>query len=155
MHTDSHHTHLRATEDRRSTLKRLIREVPVRRQAELVGLLERAGFAVTQSSVSRDLRELGVAKRGDRYVIPDNNDPAVASFNAVQNLLLGFNPAGPNLTVIKTTIGSAPMVAAAIDQAAWPEVVGTLSGDDTIFLATPDADAQRAVLVRLTQLFPR
>ena len=143
------------TDDRRSHLRRLIKEVPVRRQAELVGLLQQAGFTVTQSSISRDLRELGVAKRGDRYVLSERDDSAVASLTAVQSFLLDFTPAGANLIVLKTSIGSAPTVAAAIDRAQWPEVAGTLSGDDTIFLATPDVVAQRAVLQRLNQLLPR
>jgi transcriptional regulator of arginine metabolism len=143
------------TDDRRSHLRRLIKEVPVRRQAELVSLLQQAGFTVTQSSISRDLRELGVAKRGDRYVLAERDDSAVASLTAVQSFLLDFTPAGANLIVLKTSIGSAPTVAAAIDRAQWPEVAGTLSGDDTIFLATPDVVAQRAVLQRLNQLLPR
>ena len=63
--------------------------------------------------------------------------------------------AGTNLTVLKTTIGSAQSVAVAIDTAQWPEVVGTISGDDTIFIATTGAAAQRKLGDRLLALFGR
>jgi transcriptional regulator of arginine metabolism len=55
--------------------------------------------------------------------------------------------------VIRTTIGAAPSVAVALDKAEWPEVVGTISGDDTIFLATADARAQQRLIERLNLLF--
>jgi transcriptional regulator of arginine metabolism len=61
--------------------------------------------------------------------------------------------AGTSITVVKTTIGSASSVAAAIDKAGWNEVAGTVSGDDTIFIATADARAQGAVLERLNKAF--
>jgi transcriptional regulator of arginine metabolism len=61
--------------------------------------------------------------------------------------------AGPSLIVVKTTIGAAQSVAAAIDKAEWPEIVGTISGDDTIFLATDTARAQAQAVTRLRELF--
>ena len=64
-------------------------------------------------------------------------------------------PAGPHLTVVRTTIGSAQSVALAIDRSRWPEVVGTISGDDTIFIATASERAQRALLDRLRSLASR
>src|SRR5512139_2170710 len=95
-----------ATGDRRDALRRIIRTGTVGRQADLVRLLEREGFDVTQSSVSRDLRDLGVAKVGDRYVLPEDAASApVADFEAVAQFVQGFRPAGPNLIVIRTTIG--------------------------------------------------
>jgi len=62
--------------------------------------------------------------------------------------------AGPTITVLRTTIGAAQSVAVAIDRAAWPEVAGTLSGDDTIFIATANARAQEKLIERLRSLFP-
>jgi transcriptional regulator of arginine metabolism len=120
-----------------------------------VRLLKREGHAVTQSSVSRDLRDLGVAKVGDRYVLAEDAAAPVADLSVVAAFVRAVTPAGPNLTVIRTTIGSAQSVALAIDRARWPEVVGTLSGDDTIFIATGTARAQRAVLDRLRSLASR
>ncbi len=133
---------------RRETLRRIINGSPVRRQEDLVRLLGKAGYPATQSSVSRDLRELGVAKRGDRYVLPADS-PAVDDFSAVARFVRSIRPAGPNLAVIRTTAGSAQSVAIVLDRADWPEVVGTLSGDDTIFVATAGGATQRRLLARL------
>jgi transcriptional regulator of arginine metabolism len=133
---------------RRETLRRIITGSPVGRQEDLVRLLGKAGFPATQSSVSRDLRELGVAKRGDRYVLPDDA-PAVDDFAAVARFVRSIRRAGPNLAVVRTTAGAAQSVAIVLDRADWPEAVGTLSGDDTIFIATSGAAAQRRLLARL------
>ncbi len=133
---------------RRETLRRIINGSPVGRQEDLVRLLGKAGYPATQSSVSRDLRELGVAKRGDRYVLPADS-PAVDDFSAVARFVRSIRPAGPNLAVIRTTAGSAQSVAIVLDRADWPEVVGTLSGDDTIFVATAGGATQRRLLARL------
>jgi transcriptional regulator of arginine metabolism len=141
--------------DRREALKRIIRSGRVGRQAELVRLLKRAGHAVTQSSVSRDLRDLGVAKLGDRYLLAEDAAAPAPDFTVVAAFVVAVTPAGPNLTVIRTTTGSAQSVALAIDRARWPEVVGTLSGDDTIFVATAEARAQRLLLERLRSLESR
>jgi transcriptional regulator of arginine metabolism len=146
----------RAPDGRREALKRIIRDGVVGRQAELVRLLKRAGYPVTQSSVSRDLRDLGVAKVGDRYVLPPEDVAApVAGLADVASFVQDAVPAGPHLTVVRTTIGSAQSVALAIDRARWPEIVGTISGDDTIFIATASERAQRAVLDRLRSLASR
>lgn len=147
------------SEARRDTLKRLLRQTTVRRQADLVRLLRREGFDVTQSSISRDLRELGVAKLGDHYVIPEEGAVAAATpkadpFAALGGFVKAILTAGPSLTVIKTPPGAAQSVAFAIDAASWPEVVGTLSGDDTLFVATAGAAEQRALVNRLRSLFP-
>jgi transcriptional regulator of arginine metabolism len=134
---------------RRETLRRILHQTPVARQQDLVRLLGKAGFPATQSSVSRDLRGLGVAKRGDRYVLPDESAPVLDDFSAVARFVRAIRPAGPNLAVIRTTAGAAQSVAIVLDRADWPEVVGTLSGDDTIFVATAGAATQRRLLARL------
>jgi len=134
---------------RREALRRIISRAPVGRQEDLVRLLGKAGHHATQSSVSRDLRELGVAKRGDRYVLPDESAPALDDFTTVSAFVRDIRPAGPSLTVIRTTAGAAQSVAIVLDRADWPDVVGTLSGDDTIFVATTGAAAQRRLLARL------
>jgi transcriptional regulator of arginine metabolism len=157
MHTGTQHGAAapRAPGDRRDALRRIIRSGEVGRQAELVRLLKRAGYAVTQSSVSRDLRDLGVAKVGDRYVLAEDAAAPVADLSVVAAFVQAVTPAGPNLTVVRTSIGSAQSVALAIDRARWPEVVGTLSGDDTIFIATATPRGQRIVLDRLRSLESR
>jgi len=133
---------------RRETLRRIIHGSPIRRQEDLVRLLGKAGYPATQSSVSRDLRELGVAKRGDRYVLPDEA-PVLDDFATIARFVRSIRAAGPNLAVIRTTAGAAQSVAIVLDRADWPEAVGTLSGDDTIFVATASAATQRRLLVRL------
>lgn len=150
MHADHHR------EARRTAIVRLLRHSPVRRQQELVRLLKREGHAVTQSSISRDLRELGVLKASDGYVLPDNAEISARTqdnFATVAQFVREVRTAGTSITVVKTTIGSAGSVAAAIDKAGWPDVAGTVSGDDTIFIATADARAQGRVLEQLRDAF--
>lgn len=152
MRSDADHSSAPA---RRATLAKIIREQRVGRQTELVDLLRKSGHIATQSSVSRDLRELGVAKMGDRYVIPDGDTAVRNDFAALRSFVYARLTAGTNLTVLKTATGSAQSVAVAIDTARWPEVVGTISGDDTIFIATAGAREQRALADRLLALFGR
>jgi transcriptional regulator of arginine metabolism len=150
MLTDHHR------EARRTAIVRLLRHAPVRRQQELVRLLKREGHAVTQSSVSRDLRELGVLKASEGYVLPDSAEISARTqdnFVTVAQFVREVRTAGTSITVVKTTIGSAGSVAAAIDKAGWEEVAGTVSGDDTIFIATADSRAQSRVLERLHEAF--
>jgi transcriptional regulator of arginine metabolism len=152
LQSDADHSNAPA---RRSMLAKIIREQRVGRQTELVDLLRKVGHIATQSSVSRDLRELGVAKMGDRYVLPETALQPKNDFSALKQFVNERLTAGTNLTVLKTTIGSAQSVAVAIDTAQWPEVVGTISGDDTIFIATAGAAAQRKLGERLLAIFGR
>lgn len=147
MHIDAHQT------DRRNAILRLLRGSPVRKQDELVGLLRREGYEVTQSSVSRDLRDLGVLKAGGRYLPPDSTQRSLDDFGTLRQFVRGVATAGASLTVLRTTVGAAQSVAIAIDKADWPEIVGTISGDDTIFIATDTATAQAIIVARLRELF--
>ena len=148
MHTDRHQS------DRRNAILRILRGERVRRQEDLVDLLKADGFEVTQSSVSRDMRELGVLKAQGRYLPPgDEVSRAQGDFAAIARFVREIKLAGPALTIVKTSVGAAGRVAVAVDKAEWPEVVGTISGDDTIFIATTDARAQRRLLARLQSLF--
>ncbi|HEX8160349.1 MAG TPA: hypothetical protein VF538_00500 [Pyrinomonadaceae bacterium] len=125
----------------------VIRAKPVGTQGELTRLLEGAGFAVTQSSVSRDIAELGVVKRRGRYVVPE------AAGGAKSRGLLGLQAAGASLVVARCEPGLASAVAVEIDGAAIPEIVGTIAGEDTIFVAVADAKAQRAAMKKIWGLF--
>ncbi len=139
---------------RRAAILKILREARVHSQEELVKVLKKQGFEATQSSVSRDLRELGVAKAGDRYIVPDPDDLVpVDPFAAVAGFVLELRTAGPSLTVLKTMTGSAQSVTVAIDKARWPFVAGTISGDDTIFIATEDVGDQRKLIDRLRAVF--
>jgi transcriptional regulator of arginine metabolism len=133
---------------------RLLREGLVRRQEDLVRLLKKEGHEVTQSSISRDLRDLGVSKAAGRYVLPsDEAARANDDFGTLAQFVRGLKRAGPSITVIRTTIGAAQSVAVAIDKAEWPEVAGTISGDDTIFIATANDRAQDELVRRLQTIF--
>ena len=141
--------------DRRNAILRILRSGVVQRQSDLAQLLRRDGFAVTQSSISRDLRELGALKAAGRYLLPpDEISRANGDFGALAQFVRSVRTAGSSITVIKTTIGAAQSVAVAIDKAEWPELVGTISGDDTIFIATTGARAQQRLVERLQSLFP-
>ena len=139
---------------RRAAILRILGESTVRNQDELVKVLRKEGFEATQSSVSRDLRELGVAKAGDRYIVPSQDAAAATNpFAAVAKFVTEIKTAGTSLTIVKTTTGTAQSVAVAIDSSEWAEVVGTISGDDTIFIATQDGAAQKRLMDRLHTLF--
>ena len=138
---------------RRAAILRIIGESTVRNQDDLVKVLRKQGFDATQSSVSRDLRELGVAKAGDRYIVPTGESVTTNPFAAVAKFVTDVRTAGSSLTVVKTTTGTAQSVAVAIDSSDWPEVVGTISGDDTIFIATDEAKDQKKLRERLRGIF--
>ncbi len=138
---------------RRSAIAELLRQHRISRQSELVARLRARGLDATQSSVSRDLRELGVAKQGGHYALPVTvaaSDDAVLSSSA--EFVRTMAPAGPNLLVITTATGAAQRVALMLDRIRWPEIVGTLSGDDTIFVATTSLANQRRLQRRLQDI---
>ncbi len=124
----------------------MIRAKPIGTQDELRDLLEKAGVAATQSSVSRDLEELGVVKHHGHYTVARTNGAAARG-------LVGLEMAGDILIVARTEPGLASAVAVQIDAAAIPEIVGTLAGEDTIFIAVNDAKAQRVAMRKVWELF--
>jgi transcriptional regulator of arginine metabolism len=132
---------------RQQKILSLIRARHIGTQQELSALLERAGFVATQSSISRDLEELGVVKHRGYYTLPR------AENGAATRGLLGLDPAGDCLVVAKCEPGLASSVAVEIDRAAIPEIIGTLAGEDTIFIAVPERKAQRAVMKKVLELF--
>ena len=136
-------------EIRHEEIRSLLQSYKVQSQGELVELLRGRGIAVTQSSVSRDLRDLGVAWMGGRYTVPSDHDARDPGVAEVAHFLRGARPAGTNLTVIFTFSGMAQAVGIALDHAGWPELVGTISGDDTVFAATASARDQKRLLRRL------
>ena len=120
-------------------------------QAQIVEHLATLGLEATQSSVSRDLRDLAVAKVGGRYVAPPQGRQRALSPRSPVPAGRA-RPAGPHLTVVRTAEGAAQRVGIALDRAAFPEIVGTLAGDDTVFVATASAADQKRLLQRLEAL---
>jgi transcriptional regulator of arginine metabolism len=139
--------------ERLEAIQTLLRRAAVRSQEELVAALAKRGFEATQSSVSRDFAELGVVKVGGRYQVALPATAAVATgLEDVAHFLRVARPAGPHLTVLLTVTGAAQAVAIAIDRANWPEIVGTIGGDDTVFVATATAADQKRLLAHLASL---
>jgi transcriptional regulator of arginine metabolism len=130
----------------------LLRKRRVASQAEIVTALRRRGVGATQPSVSRDLQELGVVKVGGRYLTPPVRQTPPQELAEATHFLRSVRPAGPHLAVVQTVVGSAQTVALALDHAAFPEVVGTVAGDDTIFVATATPGDQKLFLQRLDAL---
>jgi transcriptional regulator of arginine metabolism len=127
---------------RQRAILTLVATRPVHSQDELVSLLEKQGFEVTQATISRDIRELGLAKvpiksDGDeifKYVVPSAAANYVSRLHRAVAELVSSIEGSVNLIVLRTPPGSAMIVAMAIDEAAWPEILGSIGGDDTILV---------------------
>lgn len=132
--------------ERQKRILNLIRAKRIGTQEELRAELERSGVPATQSSVSRDLDELGVVKHHGFYALPQANGDAARG-------LVSLDIAGDVLVIAKCLPGRASAVAVEIDDAAIAEIVGTLAGEDTIFIATHDQKSQRAVMKRIWEMF--
>ena len=134
---------------RRDAIRQLLLEGPAKTQDSLVAALTKTGYSATQSSVSRDLRELGAIKTAQGYELPSDHHDDDDQLAAVADLLRTIQPAGPNLLVVRTAIGAAQRVALAFDRCNWPEVIGNIGGDDTVFVATESGTAQKNLITRI------
>jgi transcriptional regulator of arginine metabolism len=146
------HTQAGEAMRRREEILAIVREQSVRSQDEILSALRDRGFSLTQPTLSRDLRELGLVKTPNGYVSPDAIAP-VATFvpresrehrleQLIHDLVVSAE-AAVNLVVIKTPVAEAQPLASAIDSAPIDGLLGTIGGDDTIFLAFRSAeDAQ-------------
>ena len=144
--------------DRHTAILDLIRTRRVRSQEELRRLLARQGVRVTQATLSRDLRELRVVKvpdaEGDSYYAPPSEAAIPALDHLLPHLLVAIDGV-QNLVVVRTLRGGAQPVAEAIDWEEWPEVVGTLAGDDTILVILRRGRDRAAVARRLRTIAHR
>ncbi len=138
-------------ERRREAILEIIREgTPVANQVDMVRRLQEKGFQATQSSVSRDMRDLGVVWVKGRYVISTWSPVDEIKFQLAISFVREMNPAGPHLIVVTTVPGTARIVATAIDGMGWQnDIVGTVAGDDTVFIAVPTVRSQKKVLQQL------
>ena len=144
-------------ERRRRTLAELIRSNALSSQEELAERLSARGFAVTQATVSRDLDRLGALKirrdgklcyaLPDRLVLPDSAPSRLAT--VLRDWVSAILPAG-NLVVIKTPPGSAHLVGVELDRSALPQIVGTICGDDTLFVACGSAADAKSLAATLS-----
>jgi transcriptional regulator of arginine metabolism len=145
---------------RQRAIRDLVEQRPIRTQQELAASLRDRGFRTTQATISRDVAELGlvkVSRDGTRaYAVPPRLREADASGEdrvriLVHDVPVEIREAG-TLLVLRTLPGSAHPLAAAIDRARWPEVVGSIAGDDTVFLAFGDRGGLGRVRRRLEEL---
>src|SRR4030095_2668041 len=134
-------------EDRLQLLHEIVSATPVKRQDQLVRLLRKNGFEVTQASVSRDLEQLGIAKEQGVYR-PANRISRQTAFGAVS-----FQPAGENLIVAKCGSGLASALAVRLDAIHLEGIVGTIAGDDTVFIAVMDQKIQKGLTRKLREHF--
>jgi transcriptional regulator of arginine metabolism len=148
---------------RQRAILTLVATRPIHSQEELVAMLERQGFAATQATVSRDIKELGLVKvpiknNGDddealfKYVVPGATVNYVSRLHRAVAELVTKVDGAVNQIVLRTPPGSAMMVASAIDEAAWPEVIGTVGGDDTILVIVRSAEEMPVIKQRFIDL---
>lgn len=146
---------------RQEQIRKLARGQIFRSQTELARALRRTGLATTQVTLSRDLKELGLVKTPEGYAslgeagAKGAGGPTPAADLALARIAADFvrdlRPA-QNLLVVKTDPGAAPRVGAALDATGWPELAGTLAGDDTVLVIAPDNHACALLRRRLRQL---
>lgn len=133
---------MKGKQERHNLIRQIVKEHRVANQEELSSLLESHGFSVAQATLSRDIRELHIAKahEEDGYCYrlqTRGSEPEYSGFKT-SGSILSLEISG-NLAVVKTRAGHAPMVASLIDEADLSQVMGSIAGDDTIFLALRDS----------------
>ncbi len=140
---------------RRDAICDLLGSGTVGTQQGLVKQLSARGLTVTQSSVSRDLKDLGAIKTDTGYQLPHPGRDGKRELASVANLIRGRKTAGPHLLVIKTAIGAAQRVALAFDRSGWPEMIGNIGGDDTVFVASASASGQKQIISKIDRAVAR
>jgi transcriptional regulator of arginine metabolism len=143
--------------ERHAAILQLIRAHDVASQEELRKLLQQRGVSVTQATLSRDLRELGVVRvpgeEGARYALPDTVvSDAIPSLETLLPQLFSSIDGVSELIVLRTLASGAQPVSEAIDAAGWREVLGTVAGENTILVICRSAQARQEVTLRLTGL---
>jgi transcriptional regulator of arginine metabolism len=145
---------------RQREIRDLLAQRSIRTQQELAAALRERGFRATQATISRDVAELGLLKANQdgqhRYIVPARVAEAESTGEErlralFHDLPVEIREAGLML-VIKTLPGSAHAIAAALDRTRWPEVVGSIAGDDTVFVAFGDRMSMQRIRGRLVQL---
>ena len=128
-------------QERHQAIRTIVRENVIRTQQELADQLQKQGFECTQATISRDIADLGLVKsRTGRYALPEE----IRLRRLVSDLVVEVHAAS-NLVIIKSTVGGAAGVCAALDEAKLPGVLGTVAGDDTILLVADTPDSARSV----------
>jgi transcriptional regulator of arginine metabolism len=141
---------------RQTEILKLIRRRPVHTQEEIAAALQKLGVEVAQVTLSRDIHELGIVKGPQGYFEPlqtaaADEERAKTLKKAVGEFVRDIKTA-QNLVILQTASGNSAPVAYALDKMGWPEIVGTIAGEDTVFAASPDARQALKVRERLLSL---
>ncbi len=139
-------------QQRHNVIKELLVKTTIASQDELRRKLAGRGFHVTQATLSRDIHELKLSKGPDGYSLPGDEGEANESLPEIRDMLKSFGlevRQSMNLLVLITATGGAQPVAAGIDYEDWPEVVGTIAGDDTVLVICPDQDQAKLLRERI------
>ena len=132
-----------------------LRQGPIASQDDLQRALRKRGFKVGQATLSRDIHDLNLSKTSTGYALPQGDGASGLALPPVQRLVREFAldvRTAQNLLVVKTIIGSAQPVAAALDEQEWEEMVGTIAGDDTILIVCLDKDTAKKVAARIEEM---
>jgi transcriptional regulator of arginine metabolism len=133
---------------RQGQILNLIRRKPIHTQEELARELAACGISATQVTLSRDIRELGIVKTPSGYRQLETNPHASGIASAAAEFLRDIRVA-QHTVVLKTSPGNASALAVCLDREDWPEIVGTVAGDDTILVVAPDNATARALHAKL------
>ncbi|CAN5743789.1 arginine repressor ArgR [soil metagenome] len=139
-------------QQRHLAIRDLLMETSIGNQDELRTKLAAVGFHVTQATLSRDIHELHLSKGPAGYALPAAEQDTESGLPGIQEVLRGFGlevRKALNLLVLVTTTGGAQPVAAGIDYEDWPEVVGTIAGDDTVLIICPDEQKAQTLKKRV------
>src|ERR1700722_1960557 len=140
---------------RQRAILELLKHALVANQDDLQKALGKGGSKVGQATVSRDIRDLGLSKTAQGYALPQGDAHSSPPLPPVSRLIREFVlevRVAQNLLVLKTSIGSAQPVAAALDDESWPEAVGTVAGDDTILIVCPDNKDANKLAARIQEM---
>jgi len=143
-------------QQRHTVIRELVAKAPIASQDELRRKLAGRGFHVTQATLSRDIHELRLSKGPDGYSFANGADHEEDSLPGIREVLESFGREvrqAVNLLVLITTTGGAQPIAAGIDYEDWPEVVGTIAGDDTVLIICPDAAQATQLKTRIEGYF--
>ena len=131
---------------RQAAILEAVSQEEVATQNDLVRALKKRGIAATQVSISRDVAELGLIKAGGAYRPATAENGAADPEMPLRTFVRSVVAAGPNLTVVRCDAGAAPRVGLVLDGLNQPGLVGTLAGDDTVFVASDSAAAQKRLI---------
>jgi len=141
---------MQSTDDRRRAIREILETERVASQAELLDHLGRKGFQTTQPVLSRDLRALKVAKRSGIYQLLEQEK--ITPLDALRSLLRGCVMAGGHLVVVRCEPGAASAIARALEGEGLTGIVGSVAGDDTVFVAVADPADGHAICARVDAL---